>query len=77
MNIKYFGRIAEITKRNSEVLTDTGITTVAQLQSYLYDLYPKLKDATFNFAVNQKIATLETSLTQENEIAVLPPFAGG
>ncbi len=75
LNIKYFGLLAEITKRNEEILVFSK-TTVSDLLEYLFDKYPELKDKDFQVAQNNNIVQKSAKLL-ETEIALLPPFSGG
>ena len=75
LTLKFFGQIAEITKRDEEELEVTG-SLVYDLIEELYEIYPELADSNFKVAQNQEIVPLETPL-DGSEIALLPPFAGG
>lgn len=75
VNIKYFGMLAEITGCSSEKV-EGEIDTVADLQKVLLDKYPDFKNKDFRIAQHQELVALKTKLTGQ-EIAVLPPFAGG
>ncbi len=74
--IKYFGQIAECTGRNTERLDVNGITVKALIDK-LQLSYPDLANLEFTVAVDQSIAALQTVLTQNSEVALLPPFSGG
>ncbi|RMH63015.1 MAG: MoaD/ThiS family protein [Calditrichaeota bacterium] len=43
----------------------------------LYEQYPALKAYTFRVAVNHSLAGDDTMIRPEDEVALLPPFAGG
>ncbi len=75
LTIKYFGLIAEITKRNEEQFEFSG-TLINEFLDTVYLKYPKLKETHFQVAQNNEIVSKETIITQ-TEIALLPPFAGG
>ena len=75
LTIKYFGLLAEVTKRNEEQLDFSG-TLINELLDTIYLKYPKLKEIDFQVAQNNEIVSKETIITQA-EIALLPPFAGG
>ena len=62
--------------------TDSGTievdgSTIQDLKSALMRSIPQLETITFQIAVNQSIASNETELNENDEVAVLPPFAGG
>jgi molybdopterin synthase sulfur carrier subunit len=75
VTIKYFGQIAEITNIEEESLEFTG-QKISELIDKLYLKYSLLKNKDFQVAQNQELVALETELTGQ-EIALLPPFAGG
>ncbi|MCH4552854.1 NTP transferase domain-containing protein [Aestuariibaculum lutulentum] len=75
INIKYFGQIAEVTQIDEETIEHTK-TTVTELIESLTLKYPKLKLKDFKVAQNKELVSNETLLTGE-DIAILPPFAGG
>lgn len=75
INIKYFGQIAEITQIEEEYLESDG-PLVSDLLDALNSKYKALKTKDFKVAQNQELVSIKTELTGE-EIALLPPFAGG
>ncbi len=78
INTKYFGLIADITnKKEEQVSLKETNTTVAFLKSVMETNYPDLKKTNYTIAVNQAIAGTDVSIQNHDEIALLPPFAGG
>jgi molybdopterin synthase sulfur carrier subunit len=78
ITLKYFGQIAEVTQKKEEVVAlDETTNSITLLQSKLETLYPELKNTHYTFAVNQTMATANTTIRNQDEIALLPPFAGG
>jgi len=75
ITVKYFGLLAEVTKRSQETIVFNK-TTVAHLLEQLYATYPGLKEKDFQVAQNLEIVTKDALLTNQ-EIALLPPFSGG
>lgn len=75
ITIKYFGLIAEVTKKDEEKIQTSNVT-VSDLLEKLYDKYDGLKSKNFQVAQNQELVDLKAKLTGE-EIALLPPFSGG
>ena len=75
IEIKYFGMLAELTGCNSGVL-EPHAEPVSALKNVLFEKYPALKTKDFRIAQNQELVAEDTILTGQ-EIAVLPPFAGG
>lgn len=75
IKVKYFGQIAEVTKSEEEVIEFSGCL-ISELLDALHLKYPELKNKDFQVAQNQELVTSETEVSG-NEIALLPPFAGG
>lgn len=75
IKIKYFGQLAEVTQVENESFEFTK-QTVLELIDALTAKYPELKNKDFKVAQNQELINPETQLTGD-EIALLPPFAGG
>ncbi len=75
IKVKYFGQIVEVTKLEEETIEFSG-GLISELLDELYSKYPVLKNKDFQVAQNQELVTLETEISG-NEIALLPPFAGG
>ena len=52
--------------------------TVAGLKVQLLEQYPKLQElSSLAVALNKKYATEEMELSQNDEIAIIPPVSGG
>lgn len=75
INIKYFGQIAEITQKEAETLEFSG-NLVSELLDVLNSKYENLKNKDFKVAQNQELVSEDAEITG-NDIALLPPFAGG
>jgi molybdopterin synthase sulfur carrier subunit len=77
IEVKYFGAVAEKTKRDFEKVAFAEVS----LQDLLRDLNEKyqLESLSFNVAVNQKIVPKAAvyQLQTSDVVALLPPFAGG
>lgn len=78
VTVKYFGLVADNTqKKEEQFLFENEVVTLNQLQSKLEKEYPEIKNTTYLFAVNQSITKSNIELKNNDEIALLPPFAGG
>ena len=77
MNLKVFGVARDIMGGGDVSLADS-IQNVGELRALLLNRYPKLKELnSLLIAVNQKYASDEVSVTETDEIAVIPPVSGG
>jgi sulfur-carrier protein len=75
ITIKAFGMIAEKIDCSEKQMDISG--NIADLKKQLSEIYPQLRDFTYTIAVNKRIATDETVLEKNHEIALLPPYSGG
>lgn len=78
LNIKYFGVLAEITKKKEEqlVLEDSNVT-LNSLKMKMESAYQELQKNNYSIAVNQAMVGMDTAINDQDVIAFLPPFAGG
>jgi molybdopterin converting factor small subunit len=74
VNIIIFGRLTDITGSS---LALENIADTNSLVKELHIRYPALADAKYVIAVNKKIVNENITLTENSEVALLPPFSGG
>jgi molybdopterin converting factor small subunit len=93
IRIKLFALAKEMAGGNSEItleFTEGTVITFAELRKRILQVYPKLVQVPFVFAINYKIVTDELAtntfddnnttaktITSSDEIALLPPISGG
>ncbi len=79
MNVRilFFGMIAEAVKSSQFVIENYQGKTVGDLEDELIEKFPQLTDFTYQIALNQSTVDRSATLSTENEVAILPPFAGG
>lgn len=76
VNVKYFGEVVERTHKSEEKIA-VEKNELAELIQMLNKQY-LLHDLNLQVAVNEEIISDENySLTENDEVALLPPFAGG
>jgi sulfur-carrier protein len=77
IQLKYFGSIAEKTMSNEETFVFSN-HTLTQILEAINGKY-NIKNLSYSIAVNQKIVKDVTNfeITDNDVIALLPPFAGG
>jgi molybdopterin synthase sulfur carrier subunit len=75
ITIKYFGQLAEVTQQEEESIEFLK-HSISDLLESLFIKYPDLKNKDFKVAQNQELVSVDAKITGE-EIALLPPFAGG
>ncbi|MBS1488769.1 MAG: MoaD/ThiS family protein [Bacteroidetes bacterium] len=75
MKIFAFGIAAD--KMKSSCVMAENIHHSAELRVWLNQHYPELKGLNISIAVNKKIIQTDIDLSEDAEVALLPPFSGG
>jgi molybdopterin converting factor subunit 1 len=79
--ILYFGRLVDVTHTPDETLDiPTGISTTTQLRAWLdarLNTAGALLEPTVRLAVNNEIVKDPHPITNQDEIAFMPPVGGG
>ncbi|MFC5626576.1 MoaD/ThiS family protein [Algoriphagus winogradskyi] len=77
ITVNYFGNIAEAAQSSSETLDHDSMSLVDLLE--LLDSKYSIAQFPFQVAVNRKIVSKQQALniSDSDEVALLPPFAGG
>jgi len=68
-----FGQIAEITGKEFSV----DANDVNTLKSALNDKFPALVEKKYAIAVNKILVTDNVTLTDNDTVALMPPYSGG
>ena len=69
--------IADETACNAESLEVGDGISVAQLNKLVVNRHPGLTQLNYKIAVNCQLKEDDAIITDQSEIALLPPFAGG
>jgi sulfur-carrier protein len=75
MNILLFGVLTDIIK--AQHIEITSVSTTDELIKHIEEKYPEIKKYNYQIVVNQHKAFSNTAISDSDEIALLPPFAGG
>lgn len=75
IKVLYFGVLAEVTKTGYKFYDE--INSYADLRSRIGIDFPELENYNFRVSLNQEIINDEPVLKNGDEIAFMPPFAGG
>lgn len=75
INILFFGALVEITK--TAKLELTGVNSSDEALEMLHQKFPMICHYKFSLALNQNFLTDTAPLHDGDELALLPPFAGG
>jgi len=74
MKVLLFGVLAEAAGKSEVKMSASDINS---LKENLYKEFPHLKNYSFQIAVNKEKVQMNASLNNDDEVALLPPFAGG
>lgn len=77
LHIKYFGIVKEMTNCVEEKIAMNEPITIENLLGKLKVKYPDLNKISISVSVNLKLETKDYLISQDSEVAILPPFSGG
>ncbi|UCG28966.1 MAG: MoaD/ThiS family protein [Bacteroidales bacterium] len=75
IEVLFFGVLTEVSKVDKLVIHD--VKNLEGLMNELNIRYPDLQKYTFQISVNREIIHKNKSFKDGDEVAFLPPFAGG
>ena len=75
IKILLFGILAE--EAGKDTIRAEGLKTIDQLDAYIESKYPSFKNYKYRVSVNQELVSSNEKLSDGDEVALLPPFAGG
>jgi molybdopterin converting factor small subunit len=75
IKVLFFGAITDVTQCAQVEISD--YTSTHQLLNYLHEQYPLLQHYKFSMALNGKFMAADYALNEGDELALMPPFAGG
>ncbi len=75
VTVRFFGMIAEATSATTFVASNVNNTH--ELVKFLETSFPKVGQHKYAIAINKKLITGNVKLSDGDEVALLPPFAGG
>jgi molybdopterin synthase sulfur carrier subunit len=75
VKVLFFGVLAEVTGTNCKHFRD--VKSLEDLKIRIYDDFPEVANYNFRISVNNELKDYEVDLKEGDEVALLPPFAGG
>ncbi|HSL86228.1 MAG TPA: MoaD/ThiS family protein [Bacteroidales bacterium] len=75
IEVLFFGVLADVTGTGRKHYSD--VTSFGDLKHRIEDEFPEIVHYTFRIAVNNEIVNEDPLLAGGDEVAYLPPFAGG
>ncbi len=77
LTLLFFGSLVDITGIPKKELTTDSLLDVTLLNEHLHTIFPLMQKHKYKIAVNQKMVEVNQRLNDGDEVAFLPPFAGG
>ncbi len=77
LNVLFFGALTDITGLSKLDLFTDDLDNLELLNAYMVSNYPLLAKQKYKMAVNQVMVEAGQELKDGDEVAFLPPFAGG
>ena len=77
IQIQFYGLLADLTGTTNTNCSIIEGETVEKLMTSLKEAYPELTEVTFRIAINHEMADTYTPIHSGDQVALLPPFAGG
>ena len=75
MQLLFFGSLTDIAGKSGIELAP--VSNTEELKEELFGRFPQLKKQSFVIAVNKKVVIENTSLAENDVVALMPPFSGG
>ena len=75
ITVLFFGELAKVARANKMAVQNMSDTQ--SLTEWILEKYPALKNRTYRVAVNKEVISEKRNLNNGDEVALLPPYAGG
>lgn len=75
VKVLFFGVLAEVTGTNCKYYT--GVKSFSDLKGRIEDEFPEIVHYSFRLSVNSEMIDVDPVLNNGDEVALMPPFAGG
>ena len=75
VKVLFFGILAEVT--GADCKHYHGVKSVGELMLSIKDDFPELEHYNFRISLNNDIINNDPLLSENDEVALMPPFAGG
>ena len=75
IKVLFFGILAEVSGTSIKHYHD--VKSVGDLRLRIYDDFPEIVHYNFRISVNSNITDFDMLLNSGDEVALMPPFAGG
>lgn len=77
VKVVYYGQLVDLLGRDSDEQSEWVGVTISEWLEGVYQMCPQLKQLPLKFAINNQLVEPDAQLNDQDELSVLPPFAGG
>ena len=77
INLLFWGVLSDVSQTKSTTITLANNSSLATLKQQVIAQYPKLTKYHFHCAVNHDMVQEDVLLKDGDEVALMPPYAGG
>ena len=75
VKVLFFGVLSDVTGTDCRHYSD--IKSIEDLKLRIQDEFPEIEHYNYRISINNEIISGDRILTDKDEVAYLPPFAGG
>jgi molybdopterin converting factor small subunit len=75
VTVLFFGVLTEVAGTGTKFYDN--VKSIEHLKMRIYDDYPEMAHYAYRISVNNELTNEDRTLSDGDEIALLPPFAGG
>ncbi|MCX6325611.1 MAG: MoaD/ThiS family protein [Bacteroidia bacterium] len=75
IKVLFFGVLAEVTGTNCKHYRE--VRSIGDLKHRIQDDFPEVVHYNYRFSLNDEIINNDPKLNDGDEVALMPPFAGG
>jgi sulfur-carrier protein len=75
VKVLFFGVLSEVA--GTDVRHYSDVKSTMELKHRILDEYPEFEHYNYRISINDELIMGDKQLNEEDEVALLPPFAGG
>ena len=75
VKVLFFGVLAEVTGSNCKFYSN--VKSIGHLKNMILDDFPEIAHYNYRISLNSEIINNDPDLNDGDEVALMPPFAGG
>jgi molybdopterin synthase sulfur carrier subunit len=75
VKVLFFGVLSEVAGTDYRHFSEVG--SINELKMKILDEYPEIENFNYRISLNNNIISNDLTLKDNDEVALMPPFAGG